>query len=95
MLHVFSRTRARWLSLALVLSAFSLPSDDFPFGFASSALGASAAPPSEKLPADGIYPHGRKLAFMGYSGDPARDLANGFTVAGPVYGDQKPYLSRR
>jgi hypothetical protein len=31
---------------------------------------------------------------MGYSGDPARGLANGFTVAGPVYGDQVPYLNR-
>lgn len=41
-----------------------------------------------------IYPQGKTLAFMGYSGDPARDLANGFTVAGPVYGDQKPYLEK-
>jgi len=59
--------------------------------------GLLAAPPekaAKNLPADGIYPHGRKMAFMGYSGDPARDLANGFTVAGPVYGDQKPYLAR-
>lgn len=31
---------------------------------------------------------------MGYSGNPARDLAAGFTVAGPVYGDQRPYLDR-
>jgi hypothetical protein len=46
------------------------------------------------LPPDGIYPRGRKLAFMGYSGEPARDLANGFTMAGPVYGDQRPYLQR-
>jgi hypothetical protein len=38
------------------------------------------------LPADGIYPQGRKLAIAGYSGDPARDLANGFTLAEPVYG---------
>ena len=41
---------------------------------------------------DGIYPYGRKLAFMGCSGNPARDLTNGFTVAGPVYGNQTPYL---
>jgi hypothetical protein len=46
------------------------------------------------LPADGIYPQGRKLAFAGYSGDPARDLANGFTLAGPVCGDQQSYLER-
>ena len=52
------------------------------------------AEPENGLSSDGIYPHGRKLAFMGYSGDPARDLANGFTVAGPVYGDQTPYLNR-
>jgi hypothetical protein len=44
--------------------------------------------------ADGIYPHGDKLPFMGYSGDPSRDLTNGFTVAGPVYGNQMPYLQR-
>ena len=55
------------------------------------------APPPDvgaKLPSDGIFPQGRKLAFMGYSGDPARDLTNGFTVAGPVYGNQMPYLER-
>ncbi|MCU0749220.1 MAG: hypothetical protein MUF13_06710 [Akkermansiaceae bacterium] len=46
------------------------------------------------LPEDGIFPHGRTMAFMGYSGDPARDLAAGFTVAGPVYGDQLPYLEK-
>lgn len=50
--------------------------------------------PGAKLPAAGIYPQGQRLAFMGYSGDPARDLASGFTVAGPVYGDQQPYLER-
>ena len=37
------------------------------------------------LSADAIYPHGRKLAFMGYSGNPSRDLTNGFTVAGPGF----------
>lgn len=57
-----------------------------------AAVAVSASESS--LPEHGIYPHGRKLAFLGYSGDPARDLANGFTVAGPVYGDQKPYLER-
>ncbi len=44
--------------------------------------------------AGGIYPRGKTLPFLGYSGDPARDLTNGFTVAGPVYGDQLPYLRR-
>jgi hypothetical protein len=55
------------------------------------------APPPDtgaRLPVEGIFPQGRKLAFMGYSGVPARDLTNGFTVAGPVYGDQLPYLAR-
>jgi len=46
------------------------------------------------LLASGIYPRGDKLAFMGYSGDPGRDLTNGFTVAGPVYGDPTSYLER-
>ncbi len=31
---------------------------------------------------------------MGYSGNPARDLTNGFTVAGPVYADQSRYLDQ-
>ncbi len=38
------------------------------------------------LPADGIYPQGRRMLYAGYSGVPARDLANGFSVAGPAYG---------
>jgi hypothetical protein len=62
----------------------------------AAAVNLAAGEPSDpaKLPADGIFPHGRRMAFMGYSGDPARDLANGFTVAGPVYGNQMPYLQR-
>jgi hypothetical protein len=44
--------------------------------------------------AGGIYPRGKTLPFLGYSGDPARDLTNGFTVAGPVYGNQMPYLQK-
>ncbi len=44
--------------------------------------------------AGGIYPHGDKMPFMGYSGEPGRDLTNGFTVAGPSYGNQTPYLQR-
>lgn len=40
----------------------------------------------------GIYPRGRRMAYMGYSGVPARDLTNGFTVAGPVYGDDRPFV---
>ncbi len=58
------------------------------------SISAEPATQASDLPADGIYPRGRKLAFAGYSGDPARDLANGFTLAGPVYGDQQPYLER-
>ncbi len=58
------------------------------------AFYASGIDAPADLPADGIFPRGRKLAFMGYSGDPARDLANGFTVAGPVYGDQTSYLEK-
>jgi hypothetical protein len=55
---------------------------------------AAVPDPGAGLPVDGIYPMGRKLAFMGYSGVPARDLTNGFSVAGPVYGQQMPYLER-
>jgi hypothetical protein len=59
-----------------------------------AAFYAAPPDPGAALPADGIFPQGRKLAFMGYSGDPQRDLANGFTVAGPVYGDQSAYLRK-
>lgn len=45
------------------------------------------------LPADQFYPKGRRLAYMGYSGISGRDLTNGFTVAGPVYGDQSAFLA--
>jgi hypothetical protein len=77
------------LASALVLGPASSQAeatrDDF---YAAPAnLGAS-------LPADAIYPRGRRLAFMGYSGNPGRDLTNGFTVAGPVYGNQAAYLER-
>ena len=49
-------------------------------GCVAAALAAPAAIPADKLPVDGIYPNGHKLAFMGYSGDPARDLANGYLI---------------
>jgi hypothetical protein len=44
--------------------------------------------------ADDIFSRGKTLPFLGYSGDPARDLTNGFTIAGPVYGNQMPYLQK-
>lgn len=46
------------------------------------------------LPETGIYPRGRRMAFMGYSGKPERDLARGFTAAGPAYTDEPEYLER-
>ena len=52
----------------------------------------TAAPAAADLPADRFYPYGRRLPYMGYSGVPARDLTNGFTVAGPCYGDDRPYV---
>ena len=50
------------------------------------AVSAEPAVSAGNLPADVIYPPSRKLAFAGHSGDPARDLASGFVLAGPVYG---------
>lgn len=50
------------------------------------------SPVMTNLPADGFYPHGRQMPFMGYSGVPSRDLTNGFTVAGPSYGNDRPYV---
>jgi len=38
------------------------------------------------LAADGIWPQGQQLMWAGYSGQAARDLRNGFNVAGPQYG---------
>lgn len=68
-------------------------------GFTLAASGAPsadffAAPPDPgaKLPEQGIYPNGRRMAFMGYSGKPDRDLSQGFSVAGPVYGKQDGYV---
>jgi hypothetical protein len=52
----------------------------------------AANQPASDLPAERFYPYGRRLPYMGYSGVPARDLTNGFTVAGPCYGDDRPYV---
>lgn len=52
----------------------------------------AATPAAADLPADRFYPHGRRMPYMGYSGVPARDLTNGFTVAGPCYGDDRPFV---
>lgn len=49
-------------------------------------------PEAQALAADLLYPRGRRLPYMGYSGVPARDLTNGFTVAGPCYGNDVPYV---
>jgi len=73
----------------LVLTIMGTARGEQPAAFFAPAGVAPAA-----LPVEGIYPRGRRLAYMGYSGDPARDLARGFTVAGPVYGNQQPYLDR-
>ena len=59
-----------------------------------NAFYAAPVDKGEDLPADGFYPNGRRFVFMGYSGKPERDLTNGFTVAGAVYGNQMPYLER-
>jgi len=83
------------LHYGLVLGVAAGVTTDLAYSAEAISYPAISAKTGENsLPQDGIYPHGRKLAFMGYSGDPARDLASGFTVAGPVYGDQKPYLDR-
>ena len=85
-----SLSRVRLIATAAVLLA-TLSCGN---GLVDVAFSATPAEPASDLPPEGIYPQGRKLAFAGYSGDPARDLANEFTVAGPVYGDQQPYLER-
>jgi hypothetical protein len=47
---------------------------------------APTADTGAQLPAEGIWPKGRKVLVAGYSGVPKRDLAAGFSVAGPHYG---------
>jgi hypothetical protein len=44
--------------------------------------------------ADGFYPNGTRMVYAGYSGVPARDMTNGFTVAGPVYGAQEKFMQQ-
>ena len=50
--------------------------------------------PGDKLDAQACWPRGRRFVYMGYSGKPEQNLAQGFSVAGPVYGDQMPYLEK-
>jgi len=80
----------RWMGL--LLSLFWLAAIPSRGVAETNAFYTPPANLGERLPATGIYPQGRTLAFMGYSGEPARDLTNGFTVAGPVYGNQLSYL---
>lgn len=63
---------------------------------AASAGGFYDAPadPGAGLPASGIYPRGRRFPFLGYSGEPERDLAAGFSAAGPAYTGEPAYLER-
>jgi hexosaminidase len=44
--------------------------------------------------ANGFYPNGTRMVYAGYSGVPGRDLTNGFTVAGPVYGAQEKFMQQ-
>jgi len=76
---------------ALSLLLFGCQSPDVRASEADPFFRATQPAPAE-LPADGFYPRGQRLPFMGYSGVPARDLTNGFTVAGPCYGNDVPYV---
>lgn len=86
--HCLGLGLAVWLGLAAGMATAAWGAD------ARDAFYASPPQAGAKLPAEGFYPHGQKLVFMGYSGDPGRDLTNGFTAAGLVYGDQMPFLER-
>ena len=77
---------------ALALVAGLLPLSRTHAGMTGGFFDAPVDPGASLSPA-GIYPHGRRMAYMGYSGKPARDLETGFTVAGPVYGAQEAYLA--
>jgi hypothetical protein len=45
-------------------------------------------PPPATLPADQIFPRGRVFPFIGFSGKAQWQKENGYTVYGPVYGDE-------
>ena len=47
---------------------------------------------SDALPENGIYPHGRIFPFTGFSAKPQRAKAAGYSMLGPVYGDQSNLL---
>lgn len=59
--------------------------------FASDFFDESGTNP-EKLSPKKLFPDGRLFLYAGYSGNPERDLANGFSVAGPFYGNQDALL---
>lgn len=50
------------------------------------------APPPASLPADQVYPRGRVFPFIGFSGKAQWQKENGYTVFGPVYGDEANQL---
>ena len=101
----WSNQHVNAIMFMLLLAGLSVTAENSGFGadlvgaqakseISVDAFYAASPDAGAKLSPDGIFPRGRKLAYMGYSGDPARDLTNGFTVAGPVYGSQLPYLER-
>ena len=52
----------------------------------SCLLLAAVARSEPAIPGLSIYPKGNVFPFLGYSGIPARDAKNGFSVTGPDYG---------
>lgn len=72
------KVRAWLWMVSVALAGCRAPQDAF---FKPVDTGAS-------LPAERVYPQGRIFPFLGFSGNPAREATNGFTVAGPGYGLQ-------
>ena len=52
------------------------------------AFFAPSAPPPAALPGDQVFPRGRVFPFIGFSGKAQWQKENGYTVFGPVYGDE-------
>ena len=67
------------LIMAFLASASLLPAQSF---------FAPPAPPPETLPTDQVFPRGRIFPFIGFSGKAQWQKDNGYTVFGPVYGDE-------
>ena len=75
------RRDIKFVLLIIVLMGVSCIAPEGSSNPTKSALSAY-----KHLPKNKLYPQGRIFPFFGYSGDPQREKAHNYTVAGPQYG---------